>query len=492
LSYNRLMLNVPLRAPGDESAGGPQSGLQSGPLGATVPPRRAGSVNLRGMGTGPGDDESSPLDPANQSLADALKIMLGLLQIGMAILAGLYFLSGVKPVPEGTQAIRLLFGAKQGEPLDPGLRFSAPFPLGELVVVKRGYEEIAIDRDFWLYVPDGQADNVSIEKLVPTASLKPDQGGSGSVLTADGNIAHTKWAVGFRREDAAKYAQNVLPQDEEKLIRAAVKRGVVHACSTVTIDELLKQSSSGASSVAARAKAVAQRTLDSFNSGLVIDQLTLTQTIAPLAVRSDFAKVQAAVSNAAKAVNEAETQARNIRGDAAGEAVDDLIRGIDAYEAALASGDKAAAGPALAAVDNLLQGTVASVDGAAVSPRVGGKVTAIISSAQRDRAAAVTRARATLESFNAKHDQFKQNPSVMIQTEWTRAVAAFMKRDSLQILSVPGDVAMLRLQMNPDPDLIKEIDRAQKERESIITEQKRLAEMERNRFKTNTVNNLGQ
>lgn len=480
MSYDRLsmlMSNGPLHSPDAEGGG------------AGVPARRAGSVNLREAGGGNDSDDHSPLDPANQSLADALKIMLGLLQIGMAILAGLYFLSGVKPVPEGTQAIRLMFGAKQGEPLDPGLRFSAPFPLGELVVVKRGYEEIAIDRDFWLYVPEGQIENVSIEKLVPTASLKPDQGGSGSVLTADGNIAHTKWNVGFRREDAAKYAQNVLPQDEDKLIRAAVKRGVVHACSTVTIDELLKQSSSGASSVAARAKAVAQRTLDSFNSGLVIDQLTLTQTIAPLAVRSDFAKVQAAVSNAAKAVNEAETQARNTRGDAAGEAVDDIVRAIDAYEATLAGNDKAASGVALLRVDNLLQNLPVEIDGKTINPRVGGKVTSIISSAQRDRSASVTRARAALESFAAKNDQYKQNPSVMIQTEWTRAVAAFMKRDSLQILSVPGDLSLLRLQLNPDPDLIKEIDRAAKERESMLTEQKRMEELERNRFKTNTTTN---
>jgi regulator of protease activity HflC (stomatin/prohibitin superfamily) len=471
-----------LREPTPDSSGLP-------PAPETAPTRRAGSVNLRAGMAGADASDVSPLDPANQSLADALRIMLGLLQLGMAILAGLYFFSGVRPVAEGTQAIRLLFGARQGEPLDPGLRFSAPFPLGELVEVRRGYEEIAIDRDFWLYIPDGQADNVSIEKLVPSASLKPDQGGSGSVLTADGNIAHTKWNVGFRREDAAKYAQNVLPSDEEKLIRAAVKRGVVHACATVSIDELLKQSSSGPGSVAARAKAVAQRTLDSFNSGLVIDQLTLNQTIAPLAVRTDFAKVQAAVSNAAKAVNEAQTTARNTRAEAAGEAVDSIVRAIDSYEATLAGSDKAAQAAALSVVDNLLQGNTVALDGQEVNARVGGKVTAIISSAQRDRAASVTRARATLESFNAKLDQYNQNPSVMIHTEWTRAVAAFLKRDSLQIMSVPGDISLLRLQMNPDPDLIKEIDRAAKERESIIAETKRMEELERIRFKTNTTSN---
>lgn len=463
---------------------------QQGPgeLLPTEPTRRAGSVNLRAAGADRLSDES-PLDPANQSLADALKIMLRLLQVGMAILAGLYCLSGLQSVREGEQAIRLLFGARQGEPMDPGLRISTPFPLGEMIRVDRGLKDYAIDKDFWVYIPDNAAEGISVEKLAPSASLKPDQGGTGSVLTADGNIAHTKWRVGVRREDVAMFAQNVLPTDEERLVRAAVKRGVVHACSQVTIDELLKQSSSGAASVASRAKAVAQRTLDAFKSGLVIDQLTLDQTIAPLAVRSDFAKVQAAVANSIKIEDQAGTEARNLLSAMAGESVPYVLDAINEYERALSTKDEKAAAAGLARIDALLQGEKVTIDGAEVEGKVGGLVTSLLSDAKRDRATAVAYAKSALASYRAKLDQFTQNPSVMLQQEWSRAVSMFMSRDTVQTLYVPSDLMSFRLQISPDPELMRAVDRTVKERERSEAERKRMEQLRKDRFKTETQSN---
>jgi len=447
-------------------------------------PRRAGSVSLRG--TGARADESSPLDPANQSLADALRIMLGLLQVGMVILAGLYALSGLGSVKEGEQGIRLLFGAKEGPALDPGLRISAPYPLGELVKVNRGYKEIAIDRDFWVYVPDGTPEGTSVEKLAPTGSLKPDQGGSGSVLTADGNIAHTKWRVGYRRDDVAKYAQNVLPEDEEQLVRAAVKRGVVHAISQVKIDELLKQSSSQAASVASRARTVAQRTLDSFESGIVIDQLTLDQTIPPLYVRSDFAKVQAAVSDAAKTAENAKGEAQSRLSSVAGEAVPDLIKLIGAYEAAIANNDKAAMDSTLAKIDGLLLGEQVEVDGNIVKNKVSGQVTTTLAEARRDRSASVTRAKTALARYEAKLSQFKANPLLMVQQEWSGAVQTFMGRDNVQIAYVPEGLSAMRMLINADPDLAKEIDKGVKKLQGDKALKERMKLLEEERFKTRT------
>jgi len=475
-----------LRAVDGVGGGGGGGGGDAAPD-SLRPMRRAGSVNLRTGGVeGDGRSGDSPLDPANQSLADALRIMLRLLQVGMAILAGLYLFSGLQSVPEGQQAIRLLFGARQGGPLDPGLRLSAPFPLGELIRVERGLKDYAIDKDFWVYLPDNTAEGLSVEKLIPTASLKPDQGGTGSVLTADGNIAHTKWRVGVRREDAAKFEENVLPSDEERLVRTAVKRGVVHACAQVTIDELLKQSSSGEGSVASRARIVAQRTLDAFNSGLIIDQLTLDQTIAPLAVRSDFAKVQAAVANAIKIEDQAGTEARNQLSAVAGGAVPYILEAINEYEGALTRGDKKAQDAGLARIDALLLGEKVTINGEEVGDVIGGEITSMLSAARRDRASAVAYAKSSLASFEAKLDQFKQNPGVMLQQEWSRAVTAFMSRDTVQTLYVPEDLVNFRLQISPDPDLMREVDRSVRERERMEAERKRMEQLQQNRFKTET------
>ena len=64
-------------------------------------------MTLREGVQGPG---TSPLDPANQSLADALRVMMRLLQVTMLILAILYLGSGMHRVNEGERGIQLLFG----------------------------------------------------------------------------------------------------------------------------------------------------------------------------------------------------------------------------------------------------------------------------------------------------------------------------------------------------------------------------------------------
>ncbi|MEI7657611.1 MAG: SPFH domain-containing protein [Phycisphaerae bacterium] len=464
----------PLRAPGDADGAGD-----------TPAARRAGSMSLReNAGQARGDD--SPLDPANQSLADSLRVMLGILQIGMFVLAGWYCLSGLNKVEEGTQGIRLLFGQKRGEALDPGLHLSAPYPLGDLVAIDRGLKTLQIDRDFWVYVPNDTPEGTSVEKLMPTQSLKPDQGGSGSVLTADGNIAHTKWKVGYRRDDIARYAQNVLESDEIELVRAAVKRGVVQACATVTIDELLKQSASQTASVAARAKAVAQRTLDAFESGLVIDQLTLDQTIAPLWVRSDFAKVQSAAADAAKVVDQARSEGRNRLNSIAGQAVPFLLKAISDYEQAVDRNDKAAMDAGLARIDALLLGEAVEIEGQPVAGRISGEITTMLAEARRDRAAAITTAKSALARYQAKQSQYAINPAVMVQQEWTNALKTFLSRDSVQMVYVPENLAAIRLMLNADPDLAKAIDRAQKARESEKAERERMEMLQKERFKTQT------
>lgn len=466
-------MNQLLRHPDDPQSQG----------GGELTPRRAGSVTLRDQQ--PGAD-GSPLDPANQSLADALRIMLGLLQLGMVVLAVLYVLSGLQFVQEGEQGIRLLFGATQGPALDPGLQMSAPYPLGELQRINRGITQMEINKEFWVNVPEGTPDGTSIDKLAPTESLKPDLGGSGSVLTADGNIAHTRWQVAYRREDVLKNARNVLPSDEDKLVRAAVKRGIVQACAHVPIDELLKQSSDRAASVASRAKAVAQDTLTGMDCGIVIDQLTLNQTIPPLWIRTDFARVQSAVASAAKAIEAAQGERSSKLSQTAGEAAPLLIKQIEAYEDASLKKDTAAMDATLAKIDALLLGQEVEIDGKKIVGLVSGEVTSKLADAGRYRSAVVTQAKGRYARHEAKLSQFKANPTLMISQEWTTALAQFLKRDSVQVLWAPKETSTLRMQINADPDILREIDKAIKAKEAAASEQKRLDDLNNSKFKTDT------
>ncbi|MDX2131944.1 MAG: SPFH domain-containing protein [Planctomycetota bacterium] len=470
-------------------------------------PRRAGSVTLRTDRNT--DDPNAMLDPANQSLADALRIMLLLLKGAMLVLAGLYVISGLQSVKEGERGIRLLFGRIESASLEPGFAFTAPFPLGELVKVDQGFRELVIDKDFWPYYQDGQ--DPSPDKMAATASLKPGQGGS--VLTADGNIAHTKWRVGYRRNGADQYAKNILSMEEEdRLVKAAVKRGIVHACARVTIDELLTQSADQIGSVRAHAKRVAQETLDSVQSGIVIEQLDPTMTIPPLYVRADFARVQAAVSNARKNVENAEGEGDQTLLGISGRAGPYLVERIRAYEDAAArrgaaeqAGDagKVAAADGemnaiLATIEGLLLGEAVEVPGGTIEvsgrPRdlapgtveglSGGEVARLLADAAAYRSGIVNRTQSDLRRYQAKLEQFRVNPSVMLQRELADARLAFLARPTVQQFMMPPGTTTMSLLLNNDPDVMREITRAANDEKRRRTDEERMRLLREQQFKT--------
>ncbi len=466
--------------------------------------RRAGSVTLRQGGS----DEHDPLDPANRSLADALNVMYTILKVAMAVLGIAFVLSGFQRVNEGEQGIRLLFGKVQQSNLEPGLRWSAPYPIGQLIKQgQQGLPGVSIDKDFWVSIPEGTVDP-SPDKLAPTQSLKPDQPGSGYVIAADGAIAHTKWSVSYKRSDVEKFTNNVLDTDERELVRAAVRRGAVHACSRVAVEDLLKQGSA-TSSVAIIAKDVAQQMLDRMGSGLTIDQCALEQVIAPLWVRRDFEKVATEVSNAAKARDKAQTD-RNARlsevgGQASlylvGESTDTrrVVGLITRYENAIAAGDKAAQDATLAQIEALLEGQPVEIEievfdasGAWVKTKetvkdaASGEVASRLQDARRYRSEVVNNSRSKLARFEAKRAQFDANPLLMVQREWSVAMREFLSRDSVQVMVLPPGATTVSLQLNSDPDILKEIEQARRVRENEMINQQRMQELQRSQYKTNT------
>ncbi|GJQ30730.1 MAG: hypothetical protein HBSAPP03_26140 [Phycisphaerae bacterium] len=473
-------------------------------------PRRAGSVTLREEGGT--RDAGGMHDPANQSLADALRIMLVLLQGAMVVLAGLYVASGFQSVKEDERGIRLLFGKVEASNVPPGFVWSAPFPLGQLIRVNTGSLDEAIDRDFWPDYPAGG--DTDPEKLTVTASLKPGTGGS--MLTADGNIAHSRWKAAYHVQDAGNYARTILSKDEErKLVRAAVKRGVVHACARVRIDELLTQSGDRAESVRSYARLEAQRYLDQVGSGLVIDQLNTTAAIIPpLYVRADFAKVQSAVSTASKAVEDARAEAGQTLLRSAGQAAPYLIERIESYEAAMARRDAARAVGDMAAsqaadremiailtmIDGLLRGEPVAYPGGTVdaagatqtlaagtvSNLAGGEVAKVLGEAGSYRTGVVNRAQADARTFDAKLAQYRANPALMLQRELAEARTAFLGRDTVQQFQLPLGMSGISLVLNYDPDVARDIQRAQKERERIKAEDERMRMLRDTTYKTET------
>src|SRR5262245_58112676 len=67
--------------------------------------------------------DAGAMDPANQSLAEALNLIFLLLRGAMLLLAVAFVFSGFQSVNENQRGIKLLFGHKTDADLKPGFHF---------------------------------------------------------------------------------------------------------------------------------------------------------------------------------------------------------------------------------------------------------------------------------------------------------------------------------------------------------------------------------
>jgi membrane protease subunit HflK len=434
------------------------------------------------------DEEATAtmLDPANQSLADALRITFWILQAGMLVILALFLLSGFQSIRENEAGIRLLFGRKTSdEPLDPGFRFSAPYPIGELVKVGTSNVTFEIDEAFWQRLSEEQK-RMTLQQLATAGKQKLIPGEDGSLVTGDRNLAHAKWTVSYRRSRPADYAENVLPEHEDRIVRAAVQRGIVEAVAQTSIDALLKQSETGESSIATRARVAAQQVLDRIGAGIEIDRLTLGDKTPPLIVLRDFTEVQSAEQRAGKAREDADARSRNILNDMAGAVHPYLTAQIDAYERAVERADQAEQDRVLETIFALLDGRPVTVGDQRVDNLVSGKVSAMLNEARQYKTAIVSRRAAELATFEARLTQFKSNPEVMIKRDWADALMVFMGRDNVEKFYLPPGTRILEVVINPDPAIRRAIEKAIKLEENLRSLREREVRQRAERFRTDT------
>ncbi len=104
-------------------------------------PRRAASAQLVVEGEVGADAElREAMDPANQSLADALRLSFRVLQFVILALLALFLVSGFQRVDDSQSGVMLRFGriveVDDHRALEPGLRRNLlPYPAGEFVIL---------------------------------------------------------------------------------------------------------------------------------------------------------------------------------------------------------------------------------------------------------------------------------------------------------------------------------------------------------------------
>ncbi|MFG0258693.1 MAG: SPFH domain-containing protein [Phycisphaerales bacterium JB043] len=414
------------------------------------------------------DSDEISLDPAQQSLADALRITYRFIQVVMVALVILFVGSGFDTVGEGQRGIELLFGKVRGTDLPSGQQFHWPYPVGELVKVSVGQRTLRIDDSFMPDLTDNQRAR-ALESLAGSfRTLNPAS--DGALITGDGNLAHAQWTAVYKVEDATTFASTMHPENTDQIVRFAIERAAVHTIAELPVDGFLGQLSSSASNetIEEAVRASAQRALDSMQSGVRIDRITLDQRIPPLAIYDEYQSVSTSEAEAIRAREEAEQQSREALTNIAGLAHERILDLIDEYELALSTSDDARAEQILDSIDALMDPQDPGAE-----TQVSGLVSQIISDARRYRTDVVTKAQAEAERFQAKLQQYRTNPDVFIASEWTSAYTEFLDFASAEIFSVPRGASEVWTNLNPDPDIASALERERNSREASETMQTR-------------------
>ncbi len=450
----------------------------SPPIQASHPvSNREASVRLRGDESGQETLDHMQMDTANESLAEALKITYGLLKVAMGALVVLFVVSGVQSIKEGERGIRVQFGEQVRANLEPGLRWSLPYPFGEIVRVGEGATEIAVAKEFMPNIAGTQTDQealeANIDRFNDLSTLKPAKDGSN--ITGDLNIAHTQWSVNYRRTNHALYVTNIIATTEAQMMKVVVQRAVVQVMATVNIDDLLKNSSE---SLEGRIRTLAQQTLDDLQAGITIDRIVLTRKNAALSLRDKFNSVQTAAQTAGKDREDALMFRDQMLSEVAGRASDLLIEEINEYERLIELGLHQESEAKLARIDAILEGREIEVDGQLVGSLISGEISELLNEAHAISSNRVNQAIAQLEHFRSKEAQFEANPQLMIARDWSSAMAEFLDKEFVSTIMLPVGVSAEML-INNDPDIAREIDRERKRREAQESIDLRREEMNR-------------
>jgi regulator of protease activity HflC (stomatin/prohibitin superfamily) len=405
-----------------------------------------------------------PLDPAQQSLAEALHVSFTILKVAMVAALGAYALSGTFSVGSNEVAVRLRFGDYVGPPgervLERGTYLAAPFPIEQVIKVDTRPTTLALDKEFWYEV--GVDDRGMTREQMRLSRARPlDPVRDGSLVTGDLNIAHARWTVTYRVTDPVAYVTSVGDTIlAERLVRSAMQQGIVQAMAQHPADDLLK-------GVVNRevATGIAQRTLTDMATGLTIDQLTLDKVSAPLSVVGSFDAVTTAETDRTQRILAAQQDRARILGETAGEGSEKLVAVLDRFERAAEAGTPEEVATAEREID-LVLGDL-EVEGVSI----GGDVAQVVNAAKTYRTQVVERVKGDRETFERLLPQYEKNPRIILSRLWEDARERILTGDVETFYTVPGQ---LELQLDRDPVIQKE-----RQQEQIRSRKEKQAEFRR-------------
>ena len=267
-------------------------------------------------GQGPGGNQPPDIEDMLKRSQDRVKQVMrggggvpgGLLFLAAAIAAavvGFYgFFFQVNP---GEQGIVLRFGQfirQEGA----GLHFRWPYPIEEVQLLNVTKENI-------VEVGTRSPLNQLREQRYTPASSTRDIPEESLMLTADENIVDIDFVVLWSIANAENYLFSI--ENPDQTVKDVAESGMREVIGKSKIGDVLAP---GREPIEIAVKALMQEVLDSYKSGVKINQIKIQQAQAPAQVRAAFEDVISAIQDRDRAQNEARGYANKVIPEARGEA----------------------------------------------------------------------------------------------------------------------------------------------------------------------------
>ena len=257
------------------------------------------------------------MDPANQSLADALRLSFRVLQAVIVVLVVLFLASGLKTVDDGQSGVRTLFGEIK-EPLSPGLKFSlAPYPFGEFFTFKAENRTVDLG-EYFSMASGGRPLATMLDQTEVFTPLNP--GRDGSIITRDNDLAHIEVAAKYEIDQPSDFVHRVndadIKRDADELVRMALRRAAVHVIGRMSVTEVSEPGR--IPEMKENIRLQAQAVLDEIKCGIRIVDISDATGSEPPSIRKMQSSVMEAGVAGAAMVEEARKQAAQTLQNVAG------------------------------------------------------------------------------------------------------------------------------------------------------------------------------
>ena len=440
----------------------PDGPLDDGRPDAVDAPRRAASARFE-VGAREDAGLRDALDPATQSLGEALRLSYRILQLGILALVVLFLFSGFQSVKEGDTGVKTLFGAIAGaegdEQLQPGFQPFWPYPVGDFVVFEQK-RTIRLDRQFWPSArQQGDVAQKTTDQQINSATAESGlaPGRDGYVLTRDGDIAHAQIEAEYRVADAVRFLRSTSPQSADRFVTSILEQATVEAASTLTLGELTETRDLLGPAIRERA----QRSLDRLDTGIELALVRGIERSAPFSVQNRLREVQTARENAKSSVEKARQEAgATLTSIAGGQVYVDLLTLIRQYEQDLGAGRTEAADAVLAQLGARME-----------APDVGGEVARMVQRAKASEASLRARLEREVERLESLAGTDGGANMQVVRQLWLDAVREVLENPQAEVFSAPNVLGALSLRMQSSNEVMQ----ARREAEA----QRKKAEQER-------------